>query len=93
LLNIMLAALEAPPPNHREPASVRVTISSADDAVEVMVRRVGVRQGDMAFDASSIALAGSVADAHGATLTLAPTGDADVLITRWPRRGFARPQP
>jgi signal transduction histidine kinase len=91
LLNIMLAALEAPPAANQEPASVHVTVASEDDAVQVTVRRAGVRRGELAFDASSIALAGSVTDAHGATLALAPTTDADVLITRWPRRADARP--
>ena len=93
LLNIVLAALEAPPPSDHEPASVGVTVGAADDAVEVTVRRAGIRDGDVVFDASSIALAGSVTDAHGATLTLAPTADADVLITRWPRRRSAPPPP
>jgi two-component system sensor kinase FixL len=92
LLNIALAALEARAPNDRETASVGVTVVAADDAVEVAVRRVGVRHGDVVFDASSIALAGSVTDAHGATLTLAPTADADVLITRWPRRRSTPPE-
>jgi hypothetical protein len=93
LLNIVLAALEAPASRDHEPASVGVTVSAADDAVEVTVRRAGIRPGDVVFDASNIALAGSVTDAHGATLTLAPTADAEVLITRWPRRQSTSPQP
>jgi len=87
LLNIVLAALEAVPPGDHAFASVRVIVRSTDDAAEITVERVGVRDGDAAFDASSVALAASVAEAHGATLTFTRTADAEILITRWPRRG------
>jgi two-component system sensor kinase FixL len=88
LLNIVLAALEATPSTDQALAPVRVIVRSADDAAVITIERIGARDGDVAFDASSIALARSVADAHGATLTVTRTPDAEILMTRWPSRGL-----
>jgi signal transduction histidine kinase len=101
LLNIVLYALEATSLGRTTPGSVRVSVRAAAkrgkstpnvaahpaDAVEVAVTHFGERGETANVDHWGLALARSVANAHGATIAFESEAAAGVVVvTRWPMR-------
>jgi signal transduction histidine kinase len=84
-LNILLDALEATSSSDQKHEPVHVVIR-ADTAAEVSVTHVGLRA-EAQLDDWGLALARTVADAHGAAITLERTADNGArVITKWPYR-------
>jgi signal transduction histidine kinase len=85
LLNILIDALEATSSSDHKHDPVRISVR-ADAAAEVSVAHVGLRA-EALLDDWGLALARSVADAHGATITLERTPDNGArVVTQWPYR-------
>ena len=85
-LNILVDALEATSSSEQKHEPVQVVIR-ADATAEVSVAHVGLRAEATLLDDWGLALARSVADAHGAVITLERTGDnAARVLTQWPYR-------
>jgi signal transduction histidine kinase len=85
LLNILIDALEATSLSDHKHDPVRVSVR-ADAAAEVSVAHVGLRA-EALLDDWGLAVARSVADAHGATITLERTPDHGArVVTQWPYR-------
>jgi signal transduction histidine kinase len=84
-LNILLDALEATSSSDQKHEPVHVVIR-AETAAEVSVAHVGLRT-EALLDDWGLALARSVADAHGAVITLERTADNGArVMTKWPYR-------
>jgi signal transduction histidine kinase len=86
LLNLLIDALEATTQSERGQGPVVVEIRPfRASAVDVVVTHYGVRREAAAVDGWGLALARSVATAHGASLTMTgdPIGGISV-VTRWP---------
>jgi len=85
-LNILLDALEATSSSEQKHEPVEVVIR-ADATAEVSVAHVGLRAEGALLDDWELALARSVADAHGAVITLERTaGNGARILTQWPYR-------
>ena len=88
LLNVFIDALEATSQSGHNEKVIVVTLDAHDaDAVDLVVTRFGRRREDATFGGWGLALARSVADAHGATLTMTGEPESGVAVTiRWPVR-------
>ncbi|HEY9229601.1 MAG TPA: hypothetical protein VIP11_23330 [Gemmatimonadaceae bacterium] len=84
LLNLLLDALEATSLSAQKHEPVRVTVRPGDTTVEVTVSHVGARAEAAALDDWGLALARSIAEAHGATIALEGTPDTRIrVVTTW----------
>jgi signal transduction histidine kinase len=85
-LNILLDALEATSSSEQKHEPVKVVIR-AEATAEVSVAHAGLRAEAALIDDWGLALARSVADAHGAAITLEHTADNGArILTQWPYR-------
>lgn len=96
VLNVLLDALVATQPPGDSTGLVTVLVRALPpSAAEVVVTHYGARGGSAASDGWGLALARSVADAHGGSLTVSgdPIGGISISM-RWPvRNGAPKPEP
>lgn len=86
LVNILIDALEATSLSDHKHDPVRVSIRADGGGAEVSVTHGGLRA-EGTLDDWGLALARSVADAHGASITLETTADQGArVVTLWPYR-------